>query len=459
MRNWILPGVLAVALLATGVWGFQENRAKQNLLLSTESFYQRAFHELVDHLDIITGQIAQTLASSTPEQVNLGLATIWRQSFGAQEDLGQLPLTRIRLDKTEIFLSELADYSYALLELNNTDGELSEAHIQNLEGLYLRSKQISNDLKEVESKVTNDGLRWSDVEAVTLEKQVEDIADNTILDGFQMMEMQVEEYPELQYGPDILKTRPKPRQIMGKTISVEEAEAIALKFWEPDGTNESRRAKTIYTGEGDIATYGVEIPPTTSEANSVYIDVSKNGGHVVEATKPRTVDDVRLTMVEAEKKARDYLAKHQFEKMMLISVEDYDNTPIFTLVPQKDGVLIYPEQVKVKVALDNGEILGYEASRYLMYQIKDYPIPKAQKSEQEIRDLMTNRVEIVSVRPAVILNDFEDRVLTYEVRAKLIIEGKETSEEFIIFMNAINGEEEKVLRVTPSKDFNFRIAS
>ena len=35
-------------------------------------------------------------------------------------------------------------------------------------------------------------------------------------------------------------------------------------------------------------------------------------------------------------------------------------------VPVKGGVRIYPDLVKVSVALDNGEIVGFEAMGYLM---------------------------------------------------------------------------------------------
>ncbi len=46
----------------------------------------------------------------------------------------------------------------------------------------------------------------------------------------------------------------------------------------------------------------------------------------------------------------------------------------FALV--QNGVIIYPDLVKVTVALDNGDIVGYEAMGYLMSH-HDRDIPRA----------------------------------------------------------------------------------
>ena len=43
-----------------------------------------------------------------------------------------------------------------------------------------------------------------------------------------------------------------------------------------------------------------------------------------------------------------------------------DNIAVIPFAPEIDDVLIYPDLIKVNVALDNGEVVGYEALGYIM---------------------------------------------------------------------------------------------
>ena len=52
VRNFVI-GLLAIAVVATGIWGFQEREEKAVLKITAENNYQRAFHELAFHIDQI----------------------------------------------------------------------------------------------------------------------------------------------------------------------------------------------------------------------------------------------------------------------------------------------------------------------------------------------------------------------------------------------------------------------
>ena len=47
-------------------------------------------------------------------------------------------------------------------------------------------------------------------------------------------------------------------------------------------------------------------------------------------------------------------------------VSEAEKRRVIPFVPSQDGVRIYPDQVKVSVALDDGEVVGFEALGYLM---------------------------------------------------------------------------------------------
>lgn len=123
--------------------------------------------------------------------------------------------------------------------------------------------------------------------------------------------------------------------------------------------------------------------------------------------------------------------------MEMFESAQYDNVGVFTFVSTIDNVRIYPDAIKIKVALDDGSILGFSAEEYLSsHHVRE--IPKAKVSEAEARKEVNPNVKIMENRLAMIMNDLNEEVLVYEYLGVL---GDDT---YRIFINAISGKEEKV---------------
>src|SRR5690554_3982535 len=120
MRKLIIP-LLVVALLITGYYAYGQSQLNDDLIRRAEAQYQKNFHELVWGVDTINSQLAQTLVTSSPEQIMSSLTNVWRESFGAQANLSSIPVTMIELDKTQKLLDDIGSYSYYLLKENNIE--------------------------------------------------------------------------------------------------------------------------------------------------------------------------------------------------------------------------------------------------------------------------------------------------------------------------------------------------
>jgi spore germination protein len=94
----------------------------------------------------------------------------------------------------------------------------------------------------------------------------------------------------------------------------------------------------------------------------------------------------------------------------------------------------------VKVALDDGEILGFTANNYYMNHT-DRDIPDPEISEEEAKEKVNPSVDIQEEFLAVIDNDLGEEVLTYEFLGVL------DNETYRIFINAMDGREEQVERL------------
>ena len=104
----------------------------------------------------------------------------------------------------------------------------------------------------------------------------------------------------------------------------------------------------------------------------------------------------------------------------------------------QDDVVVYSDLVKLKVALDNGEVLGMETSGYLnSHEYRSFVTPKI--SIDEARDKINKKLDITSEGLAMIPTEFQTEILCWEFKGKL------EDRDFLVYINVENGKEEDVL--------------
>jgi spore germination protein len=91
----------------------------------------------------------------------------------------------------------------------------------------------------------------------------------------------------------------------------------------------------------------------------------------------------------------------------------------------------------MKVALDDGNVIGFTARDYLMAH-HDREIPKASLTLEDARKKINPGVEVMEDRKAIIVNDLDEEILCYEFLGTI------ENDTYRIFINANNGHEEKV---------------
>ena len=116
------------------------------------------------------------------------------------------------------------------------------------------------------------------------------------------------------------------------------------------------------------------------------------------------------------------------------------NTLTVSIAYKEGDVIVYHDLIKVLVALDNGQILTYDALGYLMsHRERDLPQPKI--SISEARKKLNPELEVEEERMAVIPSDGSHERLTYEFKAKM------DGEDFLVYINALTGEEERIFKL------------
>src|SRR5699024_11925497 len=87
---------------------------------------------------------------------------------------------------------------------------------------------------------------------------------------------------------------------------------------------------------------------------------------------------------------------------------------IYTIDYTKDDISYMPEIVKIKVSLDNGQVIAFNENEYLTnHQERETKEPSL--TLDEAKDIINDELHVEEDHLAVINNDVDEEVLTYEL--------------------------------------------
>lgn len=440
MVRWILIAVLAIGVIGTGFWGYQEHQEKNAVLIQAENTYQRAFHDLTYRVDVLNDKIGSALAMNSNQQLSPQLVEIWRITSEALSDVGQLPLGLLPFNKTEEFLANIGEFTYRTAVRDLKKEPLSDQETKALEKLYNQSGEIKDELRKVQHTTLENNLRWMDVQLALANEDQQ--LDNTIIDGFKTVEKKVDGFTE--GGGDTSTSNKSVRDhefkfLTGNQVTKENALTKASKLL---GVKNKDKLRITESGKGaDVPVYSVSYH---NEEESGYLDLSQKGGHPLTLLMNRPINQKKISLNEAMRKAEKYLKTNQFEDMTVFQSAQYGDIGAFSFLYNKDGIRYYSDAIEVKVALDNGEILGLTAIDYFMNHV-DREKVKPKISVDEAKEMVNPNVDIQEEYLAVIDNDLGEEVLTYEFLGTM---GNET---YRIFINANDGREEQIEKLSGSE--------
>jgi spore germination protein len=432
-----LLALLTIGLVGTGYWGYQEHQDKNTVLIKAENSYQRAFHDLNNNIGNLEDELGKSIAINSRKLMAPCLTNIWRLAYTAQSNVGQLPLTMMSFAKTEEFLADIADYTYDI-GMRDLDNEpLTDKEWNRLKTLHGQAEEIESELRKVQTKVLDQGLRWMDVEMAVASENSE--IGQTITDGFEGLDEQVQGYIETEGGATDNKLgntlNYKREAIEGSEITEEQVRQKVKKFLKLKGNAEMEVSKN---GEGKgFLSYGVRIKLPDRE-NKISLEISRKGGHILWLLDSRDIEKTDIGLNKAQNKALAFLKERGITSMESIESNQYDNVGVFDFVYQKDDVRIYTDLIRVKVALDNGDIIGYEALDYVVAHDEKIEVPTPAITLEEAKSKVNKHLTIHETHLSMLEIKAGEVKLCYELLGTI---GNET---YRIFVNAETGDEEKI---------------
>ena len=426
--------VLFAIIIVMGAWIYKKQREYRQV---SENQYNMAFFELVDYVQNVETYLAKSLISSTPEHGAETLTNVWREANLAQVYLAELPINSSELENTAKFLNQVSDYSYSLSRKNIYDKELTQNDLDNLKELHDYSVELSNTLNQLSNDMNDGRICWGELNKkgkIAFAQEVSNISK----DSFTNLEQNFHEYSGLIYDGAFSEhiTKAEKKGLTGENISEEKAKEIATSFI---GKEKVKQIESLGKSENtDMNTFDFSVKINEETDNNMVISISEKGGHVVFMNYNRNIISENIDFEKANEMGVKFLESRNFKDMKETYYLKEDGILTINYAYEQEGVTIYSDLIKLKIALDNGEIMGIETTGYLnsheKRNIEDVKISK----EIAKRNLNKN-LEIKSEKLAIIPTKWRTEVLCWEFK------GKVNDTDFLVYINANTGKEEDIL--------------
>lgn len=441
--------LLAIAVVITGAWGYWQYRDKNRYYTFLDNQFQRMFYDTIGNVETISTDISKLLVSSQEKENIVLYSNILMNAYNAQGNLAQLPIKHREISKVEKFLNQLGDYTFALSRKNLNGEELNDKDIENLERFQSYAMDLGKDLHGLHDKALKGSVWKGELRRKgTKELNEEAKKKSEIQTRLVKFQERMVEYPELIYdGPfsEHAIQGMKPR-LKGEKAGEEEARKRAVQFV---GEYVVEKVSRSEESKSRLSAYTFTLKPKNKEEgkeNPIYIDISEIGGRPMLMLNNRKVEKANISAPQAVKIASKFLEEKGFKNMKPTFNLKNDNVLVINYVYMQDGVMMYPDLIKVKVALDNGTIVGFDSTKFL---ISNYSrgIKSPRLTPQEAREKVSIRVETTEEpRLCYIPTDYLKEIFCYEFEAQY------KGDTFFIYINADTGAEEKIFKLIKSEN-------
>ena len=386
------------------------------------------------------------MISSSPEHGAETLTQVWREANLAQAYLARLPIGANELANTSKFLNQVSDYSFTLSRKNINNESLTEEDFNNLKQLHTFSVELGNTLNQLSSEINEGKIKWGELTSKGSSVFVSQVS-NISQDSFSNLEENFHEYSGLIYDGAFSEhiTTIEKKGLTGEDIDEERARKIVEEFIGDRGIKKIDSSEM--SENSDIQCYYFNIE--TNNDKKIALAITKKGGHVLFMNYNRNVEMEDLDEQMAVEIGKNFLKNHGFENMKetyymkqngILTINYAYNQQI-----QYGNVVVYPDLIKLKIALDDGEVLGLESTGYLnSHSERTIEEPKITIEQAKLN--LNKNLNIQSEGLAIIPTEFKTEIFCYEFKGN--VEGI----DFLVYINAETGKEEDILVIKNTPD-------
>lgn len=422
-----LLALMLVAGLAAALGYAADRQEKYNTEL--DNIYKKSYLEAMDSLSDIELKLSKlSYSEGISTQKNL-LSEVWMGSEIVENDLSQLANRDGSIESIVKFLNQLGDYCHYLSKKISTT-PLSDAEKAKLENLYKIVESLRASFRSSDESLMNNAVLVGRVgEGIQLlGDSYEHFNNDSDID-----------YPEMIYdGPFSDGVSVRNAQYLKGLPEISETDA-EIKMGEI--FKDLHNLHYLGINEGSIRSY---VYQTWTDAGEGTANISVNGGKLVQFTSSRDIVGKNLEMAECKAKAEGLITAMGYTDMEMVWVTEEDSSVYFNYAYKKDGVIYYPDYIKLKIACDTGTVLAFDASGYVYNHIQR-TIAAPSATITAARANVSPKLTITAENTALIPTEWNTELLAYEFVCN------REDDIFYVYIDANTLEEIKIMKVVDGK--------
>ena len=346
----ILYSLFALCAILAVAYAVEAERDSRRTADALEESYRGTLLAAMTQMEQVRLNIDKALISQDEGQSAQLIGRISSEAAAVQGGLSALPLAHSAMGDAVKLCNQLSDYAGSLLtraddSLRPEDADLLTQLSHACDALLAVLRRALRQMEAGQLRFAAEDVYMADADAVN--RPLESAAEGI-------------DYPTLIYdGPfsDVI-SEGTPQGLGDKTVTREEAVGLAAAFVS------AAPEDAVFTQEsgGSIPAYDVQVRRGDA---TLHLAVTRQGGDILWMFPETAGYAAQYGLEESKQAAADFLAAHGYGEMRLTFWQMYGGMATLSYAAVQEGVLLYPDLVKVQVRLDTLETVGLEARHYL----------------------------------------------------------------------------------------------
>ena len=429
----ITAGFLGVLTVGFGTgYAITQTQAlayKDNL----ENVYESNFYSFLDNVNNLDNKLSKTLNSTSSNFQRKTLLEASKNASEAEIAVASLPLSPYDIQETVRMINQISGYTSTLSD-KLVDGQLTQSDYKTLQEVHEGVSQLKTSLNDFARKLEKgysivDGAGYNSPNDFAL--SLSTFKDNDVT------------YPSMIYdGPfSDSVVFGEIKGLKGDKVSKGEASQRLQKFFKNASSVE-------YEGQtnGRFDTYNFRVYNSSDEM--LFVQVSQIGGYILTISGAGENGNKKIDFNEAKTIALNFAIDNGIESPEVVWHDSIGNDVYFNITPTQNGIVLYPDLVKVKINLVSGSVVGYDSTSYFTNHT-ERSLSKGELSYSQASGRVPSNFELIGHRIVLSPLDYNREVVCME------IEATEDGSTYYFYFNSNSGELENVLKVIKTDDGNL----
>lgn len=393
--------VIAIAALAVFVvYHFSVQEQNTNLKNALASQYSNELNSASEKLTELSDSIDETLIFKDKQSLDRPLEDVWRLSSDIRASISGLPIDQ---ETSTSWLNYLTRIGNGAAQVR-----AGKVPIEEWQGNMVSARENLRSLADQWAFTNrNDGNKDYIVSSFVQNKVNKENEKNWKSLGASVKAYTESDFPMTASETDQQKKKDL-QHISDKPVNVEEVKAKFAKLFP-----ELADAKIYITESAKDAPYPFYHIEFHKDIRIGYADFTKKGGHLLSFLMERPFDKNTIDTESMKKNALDYMKKLGYEDTELIEFRE-NHIGWHLAFARKDptnNAIVYADGLHLKIAKDNGELLGLNAMEY----IQEEKLVKQKVVPLDYKTIFSDDLKIEEEKIAYVENDQLQQRLAYEL--------------------------------------------